>query len=222
MPRQTVEPHNLLVIMSDEHSAKHLGCYGFWPLNTPPIDALAARGTRFQISYTTSPVCIPARAIFATGRYVHQVGFWDNANPYDGSVESWHHRTRAAGHRVVSIGKLHYRSTEDDNGFSEEIIPMHVVDGQGDLLGLIRDDLPKRGASWKMADMAGPGESAYTFYDREIAARAQIWLREQAPKHCDRPWILFLSFVAPHFPLTPPPPHLSRYYNDPRPPPPHP
>jgi len=216
MPGQTVEPHNLLVIMSDEHSAKHLGCYGSALVKTPHIDALAARGTRFAISYTNSPVCIPARAIFATGRYVHQVGFWDNANPYDGSVESWHHRARAAGHRVVSIGKLHYRSTDDDNGFSEEIIPMHVVDGQGDLLGLIRDDLPKRGASWKMAGMAGPGESPYTFYDREIAARAQVWLREQAPKHRDRPWVLFVSFVAPHFPLTAPPEHFYRYYEDPR------
>jgi len=146
---------------------------------------------------------------------VHQIGFWDNANPYDGTVPSWHHRLRDAGHHVVSIGKLHYRSTEDDNGFSEEIIPMHVVDGQGDLLGLIRDDLPKRGAAWKMARMAGPGESPYTFYDREIAARAQIWLREEAPRHRDKPWALFVSFVAPHFPLTAPPEHFYRYYDDP-------
>jgi choline-sulfatase len=216
MPAENIAPQNLLVIMSDEHSAKYLGCYGHPLVRTPHIDALAARGVRFDVSYTNSPVCIPARAIFATGRYVHQIGFWDNANPYDGSVESWHHRLRAAGHRVVSIGKLHYRSTEDDNGFSEEIIPMHVVDGQGDLLGLIRDDLPKRGASWKMARMAGPGESAYTFYDREIAARAQVWLREEAGKHRDKPWVLFVSFVAPHFPLTAPPEHFYRYYGDPR------
>jgi choline-sulfatase len=215
MSINTVAQQNLLVIMSDEHSAKYLGCYGHRLVKTPHIDALAARGVRFEVSYTNSPVCIPARAVFATGCYVHQIGCWDNANPYDGSVGSWHHRLRDAGHRVVSIGKLHYRSTEDDNGFSEEIIPMHVVDGQGDLLGLIRDDMPKRGAAWKMARMAGPGESAYTFYDREIAARAQIWLREEAPKNRDKPWALFVSFVAPHFPLTAPPEHFYRYYGDP-------
>ena len=37
--------------------------------------------------------------------------------------------------------------------------------------------------------------------------RAQIWLREEARKYRDRPWVLFVSFVAPHFPLTAPP-HL--------------
>jgi hypothetical protein len=98
--------------------------------------------TRFQFvpyrGWTPSPVCIPARASFATGKYIHQIGFWDNADPYDGSVPSWHHRLREAGHQVVSIGKLHFRSDEDDCGFSESIIPMQVFEGKGDLLGLIR------------------------------------------------------------------------------------
>ena len=178
------------------------------PRKTPNLDRLAARGTRFTACWTPSPVCIPARASFATGKYIHQIGFWDNADPYDGSIPSWHHRLRAAGHRVVSIGKLHFRSDEDDTGFSEAIIPMHVVEGKGDLLGLIRDDLPVRGAAYKMARMAGPGESAYTQYDREIAARAQIWLHEEARKCREKPWVLFVSFVAPHYPLTAPPEHF--------------
>jgi len=210
-----MEPKNLLIIMSDEHNPKLLGCHGHPLVRTPNLDRLAARGTRFSAAYCNSPVCIPARASFATGRYIHQVGFWDNADPYDGSVTSWHHRLRAAGHRVVSIGKLHFRSTEDDNGFSEEIVPMHVIDGKGDLMGLVRENLPRRGGSWKMAKLAGPGESPYTFYDRDIAARAQVWLRETAPKHRDKPWVLFVSFVCPHFPLTAPPEHFYRYYLDP-------
>ncbi len=210
-----MEPKNLLIIMSDEHNPKLLGCYGHPLVRTPHLDRLAARGTRFSAAYCNSPVCIPARATFATGRYIHQVGFWDNADPYDGSVTSWHHRLRAAGHRVVSIGKLHFRSTEDDNGFSEEIVPMHVIDGKGDLMGLVRENLPRRGGSYKMAKLAGPGESPYTFYDRDIAARAQVWLREEAPKYRDKPWVLFVSFVCPHFPLTAPPEHFYRYYLDP-------
>jgi choline-sulfatase len=108
-----------------------------------------------------------------------------------------------------------FRSDEDDTGFSEAIIPMHVVEGKGDLLGLIRDDLPVRGAAYKMARMAGPGESAYTQYDREIAARAQIWLHEEARKCREKPWVLFVSFVAPHYPLTAPPEHFYRYFDDP-------
>jgi choline-sulfatase len=210
-----MQAQNLLIIMSDQHSRGLMGCYGHPFVRTPCLDRLAARGTRFTACWTPSPVCIPARASFATGKYVHQIGFWDNADPYDGSIPSWHHRLRAAGHRTVSIGKLHFRSEEEDSGFSETLVPMHVVEKKGDLLGLIRDDLPVRGAAYKMARMAGPGESMYTQYDRDIAARAQVWLHEAAAKYRDKPWVLFVSFVAPHYPLTAPPEHFYRYYDDP-------
>jgi len=210
-----VKPQNLLIIMSDEHSVRSVGCYGNDLVKTPHIDALAARGTRFSSAYCTSPVCIPARAGFALGKYQHQIGFWDNADPYDGSVPSWHHKLRDRGHNVTSIGKLHFRSAKNDNGFSSELIPMHVIDAKGDLLGLVRDNMPERKGAWKMAGMAGPGESIYTRYDRDIAEQAQIWLREQAAKHREKPWVLFVSFVAPHFPLTAPSEYFYRYYLDP-------
>lgn len=213
-------PHNLIIIMSDEHNARFLGCRCHPIVQTPNIDRLAAGGMSFTSAYTTSPVCVPARASFATGRYVHDIGFWDNAMPFDGSLPSWHSRLRDGGHRVVSIGKLHFRSSEDDNGFSEEQVGMHVVEGVGDLLGLIRDeDMPKRKGAYKMARMAGPGESVYTTYDRDITARAQIWLREEARSYADKPWVLFVSLVCPHFPLTAPPEHFYRYYDQDLPPP---
>ncbi len=207
------KPRNVVVIMSDEHSPKIMGCAGHPIVSTPNLDALAARGTRFTSAYTTSPVCVPARAAFALGKYIHQIGFWDNADAYDGSQPSWHHVLRESGHEVVSIGKLHFNKSGDDHGFSEEQIPMHILDGKGDLLGLVREDLPRRGGAKKMSAMAGPGESTYTLYDRDICARAQVWLRENATRQHDKPWILFVSFVAPHFPLTAPPEHYYRYFN---------
>jgi arylsulfatase A-like enzyme len=79
---------NLLIIMSDEHNPKVMGCAGHPVVRTPHIDALAARGTMFTSAYTTCPVCVPARAAFATGKYVHQIGFWDNADAYDGSIRA--------------------------------------------------------------------------------------------------------------------------------------
>jgi choline-sulfatase len=196
-----MKPTNVLVVMSDEHSRRVLGCYGHSMIRTPHLDRLAERGVRFSDAYCNVPICVPSRASFATGRYVHRIGFWDNAIPYDGSVPSWGHRLIANGHRSVSIGKLHYRSTEDDNGFDEEIMPLHVVDGVGDLLGLIRDDLPVRTAALKLAEEAGPGDSSYQRYDDAITAAAQRWLRDEAPKHRDKPWVLFVSLVCPHFPL---------------------
>jgi len=41
---------------------------------------------------------------------------------------------------MASVGKLHFRSTNDDNGFSEEIQPIHVKDGRGWVHGLLRDE----------------------------------------------------------------------------------
>mgnify|MGYP003576276758 CR=1 FL=1 len=209
----TTKPKNLLVIMSDEHSPKALGCYGSEIVATPHLDALAARGTRFAHAYCSSPVCIPARASFAVGKYIHQIGYWDNADAYDGAIPSWHHKLRERDHEVVSIGKLHFRKPDEDHGFSSEIIPMHIIEGKGDLMGLVRSELPVRKGAYKMAHFAGPGESQYTFYDREITARAQVWLRQAAQRESDKPWVLFVSLVAPHFPLTAPPEHYYRYYD---------
>ena len=207
-----MKPKNLLILMSDEHNPKLMGCAGNPIVQTPNIDALARRGTRFTSAYTACPICVPARAAFAVGKYVHQIGYWDNADAYDGRIPSWHHQLRDQGHEIVSIGKLHFRGAPgDDHGFTEEIVPMHVVDAVGDVKGLVRENIPRRRGGDKMAKLAGPGESAYTAYDRDIASRAQIWLHRKAQTQAGKPWVLFVSFVLPHFPLTAPPEWYYRY-----------
>jgi len=64
-------PENMLVIMSDEHQARALSCLGHF-VDTPNLDRLAAEGTLFTRAYTPSPICVPARASFASGRPVHE------------------------------------------------------------------------------------------------------------------------------------------------------
>jgi choline-sulfatase len=208
-------PTNLIFIMSDEHNKRVLGCYGHPMIRTPNLDALAARGTRFTSAYTNCPICVPARAAFATGRYVHQTRCWDNAIAYTGGPASWGHRLMEQGHHVASIGKLHYQSSNPAaNGFDEEILPLHIVNGVGDLLGLIRDELPRRPGSAKLGPEAGRGESEYTKYDRDIAEEAVKWLRHSAPRYRDRPWALYVGFVSPHFPLIAPPAFYDLYPED--------
>jgi choline-sulfatase len=196
-----MKPANLLFILSDEHSRRVLGCYGHSMIRTPNLDRLAASGVRFSDAYTNSPICVPARAALATGRYVHQIRFWDNGIPYDGSVPSWGHRLKAAGHEVVSIGKLHFRSADDDNGFTEEVMPLHVVEGIGDPLGWLREPLPERRAALRLANDAGRGDSSYQQYDDRITAAAVDWLKARAGQQGTKPWVLFVSLVCPHFPL---------------------
>ncbi|HJZ33037.1 MAG TPA: sulfatase-like hydrolase/transferase [Hyphomicrobiaceae bacterium] len=204
-------PTNLLFIMSDEHSKRVLGCYGHGAIATPNLDRLASRGVRFSDAYCNSPICVPSRASFQTGRYVHDIRFWDNANAYDGSVPSWAHRLKAAGHRVESIGKLHFRSADDDNGFGQEHMPLHVVDGIGDPIGLLRDPPPPRKAALRLAADAGCGDSSYQDYDDRITAAAEGWLAERARAQEKKPWVLFVSLVCPHFPLIARPQWYNRY-----------
>lgn len=210
-----MEPTNLLFILSDEHNKRVTGCYGHPMIRTPNFDRLAARGTRFTSAYTNCPICVPARASFATGRHVHEVRCWDNAIAYEGKPASWGHRLMEQGHHVASIGKLHYQASDPaKNGFNEEILPLHIVNGVGDLLGLIRDELPRRPGSAKMGPEAGRGESDYTRYDRSIADETVKWLKRAAPKHRAKPWALYVGFVSPHFPLIAPPQFYDLYPED--------
>ena len=207
-------PRNLLFIFSDEHTQEITGCYGNPIVRTPVLDALAAGGTRFDNAYTNCPICVPARASLATGRYVHQIGCWDNAHPYTDSPPGWGQRLIDRGHEVTAIGKLHYRDSQDANGFAHEIDTLNVVDGLGDLLGLERRHMEERGGAKQLAAQSGPGDSTYIRYDASTAEQACRWLAEEAPKLDDRPWVLFVGFVLPHFPLIAPQEYYDLYPPD--------
>lgn len=198
------EQTNTIIIMSDEHSSRLMGCAGHPFVKTPNLDRLAARGTRFDNAYTNSPICVPARASFATGQFCHKTGHWDNATPYIGRPESWGHHLQRNGSHIGSIGKLHYRNEGDDVGLDFQQIPMHLVKGVGDILGCVREPMPRRWKARDLADQAGRGETAYTSYDRNIADNAVVWLADRGKESADKPWTVFVSMVAPHFPLTAP------------------
>ncbi len=202
-------PKNLLIIISDEHRKDVMGCVGHPIVKTPNLDALAARGAVFENAYTPSPMCVPTRASLACGDHVHKIGHWDSATPYDGNVRSWMRQLRDQGVDVTSIGKLHFRSGEDDNGFSEEIIPMHVVGGVGWTVGLLREDPPDYTSASELAEDVGAGDSSYTDYDLAITAAAENWL--DARKGSQKPWAAFVSLVSPHYPLTAPQEYYDMY-----------
>ena len=195
-------PGNLILILTDNHSRNFLSASGHLTVQTPNLDRLAKRGVRFENAYAATALCCPARAALATGRFPHQTGFWDNATMYDGSVLTWHHRLRAAQIPVTAIGKLHYRSAKDDNGFTEEIHTMHVVDGVGSPLTLLRateEGVPNRSGHKAIYANSGEGETDYQLYDRQITARAIEWMETNADN--PEPWALIVSYTSPHPPF---------------------
>jgi choline-sulfatase len=202
---------NLLFLFSDEHEARVLGTAGHPLARTPNLDRLAARGTRFASAWTPSPLCVPARASLATGRFVHDIGYWDNAIAYDGRVPGWGQRLQAEGLRVEAIGKLHYRNHTDPTGFDRQIEPTHILGGIGQVWGSVRDPMPESAGPSPLFAQLGAGESSYNRYDRRVAENAIGWLQERSRSPDKKPWVLFVGFVAPHFPLVVPQNYLERY-----------
>lgn len=207
-------PANWIVFLSDNHAHSALGCTGNTKIQTPVLDSIARRGTVYENSYSASPVCCPSRAAIATGRFPFQTGYSDNAIVYDGKVPSWMRRARDAGHEVVSVGKLHYRSSEDDNGFSKELLPMHILNGRGGTSSLLRaaDGEHQNVGQWDLYHSEiGIGGSSYQQYDRDITRRAIEWLRDERPQN-GKPWVLFVSYVSTHPPFRVPQ-HLLDLYD---------
>lgn len=65
---------NLVLILTDNHSAWTLGCYGNRDIRTPHIDRLAREGLRFTRCYSSNAVCSPTRATLLTGLIPSQHG----------------------------------------------------------------------------------------------------------------------------------------------------
>lgn len=192
---------NVLFLFSDEHRRDALSCDGHPIVQTPNLDRLAQNGTRFLNAYTTSPICVPARASMASGEYVHKTRCWSNAQAYQGEPNSWGHRLQSQGHRVDSIGKLHYRGNEYDNGFDQEILPMYVRDGVGWTKGLLRNHEDVLDCS-SYAQKIGAGDDQYTQYDLGVTHKACQWLQDRKNQVSEKPWTLFVSWLRPHYPLT--------------------
>lgn len=100
-------PKKILFIMCDQLRFDYLGCTGHPSIRTPNIDALAARGVRFDRTYVQSPICGPSRMSFYTGRYVRSHGAQWNGFPLRVGEITLGEHLRPLGVRTVLCGKTH-------------------------------------------------------------------------------------------------------------------
>ena len=104
---------NILFIMADQLRFDYLGCYGHPTIHTPHIDALAARGVRFERAYVQSPICGPSRMSFYTGRYVRSHGSTWNGVPLRVGEMTLGDHLRPLGMQTVLCGKTHMRADRE-------------------------------------------------------------------------------------------------------------
>ena len=98
---------DFLVIMTDQHRWDWLGCNGHPVVRTPNIDRIAARGTSFDQYFVASPVCMPNRASFMTGRFPTVHGLRYNGCHLPVEAHTFVDVLRAGGYRTGAIGKSH-------------------------------------------------------------------------------------------------------------------
>ena len=104
---------NFLYIMVDQQRADWLGCYGHPVVKTPNIDAIAAEGTRFDEFHVATPVCMPNRASFMTGRMPSVHGLRYNGCLLSERANTFVDVLRAGGYATATIGKSHLQPFTD-------------------------------------------------------------------------------------------------------------
>jgi arylsulfatase A-like enzyme len=111
---------NLVVIITDEHNFRTLGCYRallpkeqafIWgdgvAVETPHLDSIAKSGLLCDRFYAASPVCTPSRAAFFSGRYPQNTGAWSNDHPMNDDVVTFAEALRRNGYATGYAGKWH-------------------------------------------------------------------------------------------------------------------
>lgn len=117
------EQPNFLFIITDQHRADHLGCYGNTVVQTPNIDQLASAGKRWSRFYVANPICMPNRASIMTGRMCSSHGARHNGIPLSQDHVTFVELLKDAGFDTALIGKSHLQSftgLEATNQFTDD------------------------------------------------------------------------------------------------------
>ncbi|GJM37968.1 MAG: choline-sulfatase [Acidimicrobiales bacterium] len=208
---------NILLVMADQLAPHFTSTYGHPVVSTPHLDALAARGTRFDAMYCHSPLCAPARFTMLAGRSVSAIGAWDNAAEFPASAPTIAHHLQAAGHRTILTGKMHFVGPDQMHGFEERLTTDIYP---ADFAWTPDWDAPRERFDKWFHNMdplreAGPAVTTHQIdYDEEVGYTARRKLHDLARDGDERPFLLVASFINPHDPYVARPEWWDRYDDD--------
>jgi len=207
---------NILVLISDQHSRYHLGCYGDTLVRTPHLDGLAREGMTFDAAYCAAPLCVPSRMSFMTGRRPSANRVWNNGHILSSAIPTWAHSLGAAGYETALVGRMHFVGPEQRHGFELRPVGEYsaVHPGAPRLGGPQFREIPRStsGQNRGSVEIAGTGRTSYQAFDETIAAAACQYLTRKAGERGGRPFAAVAGFVLPHCPFVAPADLFDYYY----------
>ena len=191
------EVPNIVFILADDLGYGDVGCYGAPDIETPNIDRIATEGIRFTDFYANGAVCSPTRIAFLTGRYQQRYGM-ENALYYqefgrglptdEETIADLLHDT---GYKTGLSGKWHL-------GYDRERKPLQQ--GFDHFFGLLSgnhhyfEHMDRVGAYDLWLGNETVEREGYT---TDLISEDAVAFVESSR---DKPFFLYLSHAAPHFP----------------------
>jgi arylsulfatase A-like enzyme len=204
----TAKQPNVIVIVADDLGWSDVGFHG-GPIDTPSLDRLAAEGMELERFYTT-PICSPTRAALMTGRDPMRLGVayavimpWSVAGIHP-DEHFMPQSFLAAGYQTAMVGKWHLGHAQEtyhpnQRGFQHFYGHLHTEVGyfppfanQGG------KDFQRNGES-----ISDEGYESYLLGD-EVSR----YIRE---RDREKPFFIYMPFIAPHTPLAAPPDLVEKY-----------
>ncbi|NOZ23315.1 MAG: sulfatase [Planctomycetes bacterium] len=187
---------NILYIMSDDHAANAISCYGSRLAEiapTPNIDRIAREGVRLDHCFCTNSICTPSRAVILTGQHSHVNGVYTLRDDFDPDHLTVARLLQEAGYATAIVGKWHLHT--EPQGFDY----YNVLPGQG---LYFNPRLKEKGKEWQ--DLNKGGE-VYEGYVTDVITDLSLdWLKN---RDRSKPFFLMCHHKAPHGAWQYPPRH---------------
>lgn len=187
---------NIVFVLSDDHRYDFMGFMEQAPafLETPAMDRMARQGAHLVNAFVSTSLCSPSRASILTGQYMHHHHIVDNQRPEPEGTVFFPQYLQKAGYQTAFIGKWHMGHEHDDPrpGFDHWV----SFKGQGEY-------------SDPLLNINGAHEQVQGYTTDILTDQALEWLR--TGRDAQRPFFLYLSHKAVHYPFQPAKRHEGRY-----------